>query len=163
MVVAKGTLRKPPASSATSKDAGERFKRLESFATKRCSFSGARAEALRTWIAVGCSRCIVHSHRHPAAGWLPARLPSWRSGEGGGAPRNAEGRWRGLGRCRRHQFFGDKWHHDSAGMIVSKTPVIGIPPYVCNSPIAICTETRSICSVHITPACGRLLAGTQTL
>jgi hypothetical protein len=123
MVVAKGTLRKPPASSATSKDAGERFKRLESFATKRCSFSGARAEALRTWIAVGCSRCIVHSHRHPAAGWLPARLPSWRSGEGGGGSQERGGRWRGLGRCRRHQFFGDKWHHDSAGMIVSKTPV----------------------------------------
>ena len=44
-----------------------------------------------------------------------------------------------------------------------KTPVFSISPHVCNSPIAICTETRSICSVHITPACGRLLAGTPTL
>jgi Protein of unknown function (DUF3185) len=44
-----------------------------------------------------------------------------------------------------------------------QSPVIGISPHVCNSPIAICTETRSIRSVHITPACGRLLEGTQTL
>ena len=30
--------------------------------------------------------------------------------------------------------------------IRQEPPVIGIPPHVCDNPIAICTKTRSICS-----------------
>jgi len=41
-------------------------------------------------------------------------------------------------------------------------PVTGTPPHLYDYPIPICTETRSICSAQIIPACGRLLDGMRT-
>ena len=41
-------------------------------------------------------------------------------------------------------------------------PVTGTLPHVYGYPITICTETRSICSAQIIPACGRLLDSMRT-
>jgi len=41
-------------------------------------------------------------------------------------------------------------------------PIIGISPHVCANPIALCPKTRYICSVQITPACGRLFDSIRT-
>jgi hypothetical protein len=43
-----------------------------------------------------------------------------------------------------------------------ETPGIGTAPHVRANPIALCPKTRSICSVRITPACGRLLNSMRT-
>jgi hypothetical protein len=45
---------------------------------------------------------------------------------------------------------------------MQEIPVTGTPPHVSGYPITICTETRSICSAQILPACGRLLDSMRT-
>jgi hypothetical protein len=45
---------------------------------------------------------------------------------------------------------------------MQENPVTGTPPHVYGYPITICTETRSICSAQILPACGRLLDSMRT-
>jgi hypothetical protein len=54
------------------------------------------------------------------------------------------------------------WSEPRSCSSAHKTPVIGIAPHVCDNPITLCTETRSNCSVQITPACGRLLDSRRT-
>ena len=43
-----------------------------------------------------------------------------------------------------------------------KRPLLAYLPMCVLTPMAICPKTRSICSVRITPACGRLLNSMRT-
>jgi hypothetical protein len=75
--------------------------------------------------------------------------------------RMTRGRWHwSLGRPRYRGVFCQLAYYTSLKYARSgtwKTPVIGISLHVYGSPTTICTETRSIYSVQITPACSRLL------
>jgi hypothetical protein len=71
-----------------------------------------------------------------------------------------------------HAFFEGKKAEQTAprkstprtlkGVDQQYPPVTGTPPHIYGYPIPICTETRSICSVQITPACGKLLDSRRT-
>ena len=74
--------------------------------------------------------------------------------------------------CAQHAFFECKKAEQTSprkstprtlkGVDQQYPPVTGTPPHVYGYPITICTETRSICSAQMIPACGRLLDSMRT-